>query len=228
MKFKHNPPRLAGQLAGAMFGLLLSSGSYAATSISAGTLPRFVFNAPQSTTVQASAWFKSAFGQAGWTHFSKWGYINLKAGQKVTLAVQSNVQGLHPGVSVWWRQTGPRFAPLGFFTGHSYIQYNDVIVNNTTDESTGKKLGNFNMRLVANGYDRDGMSQAATVPANASLNPLIDGVPGLVTIKFRAKRAGTYMFVVGGINPDNTSTASGGFDNNMTRHSVSVTVVKGW
>ena len=220
VKTKHHVARI---LAASAITLFTASQADAATPIDAALIGQFQLNIPQTAPVQASAWFKSAFGNAGWTHFSKWGYINLKAGQKVTVSVQSTVPGLHPGLTCWHRALGGKNAPINYFTGHSYIQFNDVIVNNTTDETSGAKVGNFKMILAANGYDRDGMPQAASIPKNASLNPIEDGVPGLVSVSFRAKQKGTYMCVVGGINPDNNSSATGGFDNNMTRHNVTMT-----
>ena len=215
--------RVARLVAASVISLLTATQAEAATPIDAALIGEFQLNVPQTAPVQASAWFKSAFGNAGWTHFSKWGYIKLKAGQKVKVSVQSNVAGLHPGITCWYEQQGAKYAPLNYFTGHSYIQYNDVIVSNTTDETSGAKVGNFRMLLAANGYDQDGMTQTASIPANASLNPIQDGVPGLVEVSFRAKQKGNYMCVTGGINPDNNTATTGGFDNNMTRHSVTMT-----
>lgn len=223
MKTKHPVARI---LAASVIALLTATQADAATPIDAALIGEFQLNVPQTAPVQASAWFKSAFGNAGWTHFSKWGYIKLKAGQKVNVSVQSNVAGLHPGITCWNEKQGGKYAPLNYFTGHSYIQFNDVIVSNTTDETSGAKVGNFQMLLAANGYDRDGMTQTASIPANPSLNPIQDGVPGLVTVSFRAKQKGVYMCVVGGINPDNATSTTGGFDNNMTRHSVTITFTR--
>lgn len=223
VKTKHPVARI---LAASAITLLTATQANAATPIDAALIGEFQLNVPQTAPVQASAWFKSAFGNAGWTHFSKWGYINLKAGQKVNVSVQSNVAGLHPGITCWQRALGGKNAPINYFTGHSYIQFNDVIVNNTTDETTGAKVGNFKMLLVANGYDHDGMTQTASIPGNTSLNPIDDGVPGLVTLSFRAKQKGVYMCVVGGINPNDNTSTTGGFDNNMTRHSVTMTFTR--
>ncbi len=209
----------------ALLSIVFSTGAQAATSI-ATNQTLYTLNSPQTVSVQASAWYKGAFGTAGWTHFSRWGYISLKAGERVTVTAQTATPGLHPGITIWNRQTGKKYAPIEYFTGHSYNQYLSFKTFNTTDELTGKPVGNFNMDVVANGYDRDGMTQTATIPANSSLNPLTDGVIGKVVVEFRAKKKGIYQFVVGGINPDNTTTTTGGFDNNMTYWPVTITVQK--
>lgn len=220
VKIKH---LVAGFLASSAITLFSATSAEAATPIDTSLIGEFQFNVPQTAPVQASGWYNDNFGAAGWTHFSKWGYIRLKAGQKAKVSVQSSRAGLHPGVSCWHEAQGGKYAPLNYFTGHSYIQFNDVIVNNTTDEMSGAKVGNFRMLLAANGYDSDGMT---TVSKNLSLNPVQDGVPGLVELSFRAKQKGVYMCVVGGINPDDKTSTTGGFNANMTRIPVTITFTR--
>ncbi len=93
--------RVARLVAASVISLLAATQAEAATPIDAALIGEFQFNVPQTAPVQASAWFKGTFGFAGWTHFSKWGYIKLKAGQKVKVSVQSNVAGLHPCITCW-------------------------------------------------------------------------------------------------------------------------------
>jgi hypothetical protein len=216
-------PALSASALALATGLLLNEPAQAATSIAANQTT-FTLDVPQTVNVQASSWFKPAFGNSGWTHFSKWGVIRLRTGQRISLTARTSSPGLHPGVSIWFRQTGKAFMPLHYFQGHSYNEYNSILARNLSDDETGKRLGHLRMDLAANGYDRDGMAQLSTVPANAALNPLQDGIVGQVKLDFRAKKAGWYQFVVGGINPDVTTATAGGFDNNMVRWPVEVKI----
>lgn len=210
-------------------GLFIAPQADAATSI-AKNLTTYALGTPVSTTVQAAAWFKPAFGNAGWTHFSKWGQVNLKKGKTYQIIVQSGVAGLHPGLTLWHRQVGKKFVPLDFFAGHSYNQYQSIEAKNQVDESTGKNLGRIQMLHVINGFDADGMTGApcATAmcawPSNPSMNGISDGTPGRLVLTFKAQKSGWHQFVTGGINPNDKTETVGGFANNATYHPIQVLV----
>lgn len=190
----------------------------------------YQLNVPVVTAVQASSWYNPGFGNAGWTHFSKWGRIKLQAGKTYSITIESSNPAMHPGLSVWYRATGKRYANPDFFTGHSYIQYDSFDAKNQINEETGENLGMIKMELAANGFDSDGMTgvPCATAgcwwPTNPSFNSLSDGVPGKVVLSFKPRRTGTYQFVMGGINPNDKTTTTGALNNNSTFVPVTVTV----
>ena len=210
-------------------GLFIAPQANAATSI-AKYLTNYTLGTPVNTTVQAASWFKPAFGNAGWTHFSKWGQVNLKKGRTYEIVVQSGVAGLHPGLTLWQRPVGKKIVPLDFFAGHSYNQYTTVEAKNQVDETTGKNLGRIQMFHVINGYDNDGMtgtpcfSAGCAWPTNPSLNGISDGTPGRLVLTFKVQKSGLYQFVTGGINPDDKTETPGAFANNATYHPISVQV----
>lgn len=190
----------------------------------------YALNTPVVTAVQASSWYNPGFGNAGWTHFSKWGRIKLQAGKTYSITVESTNPAMHPGVTVWHRATGKRYANPDYFTGHSYMQYESFDAKNQIFEETGQNLGAIKMELAGNGYDADGMTgvPCATAgcwwPTNPSFNSLSDSVAGKVVMTFRARRTGLYQFVVGGINPNDKATTTGALNNNGTYVPVTVTV----
>lgn len=190
-------------------------------------------NTPVATAVQASSWYNPGFGNAGWTHFSKWGRIALKAGKTYSITVESSNPAMHPGVTVWQRATGKRYANADYFTGHSYMQYESFDATNQIFEETGENLGAIKMQLAGNGFDADGMTgtKCATAgcwwPTNPSFGSLSDGVAGKVVLKFRAKKTGLYQFVVGGINPDDKTTTTGALNSNSTYVPVTILVSQG-
>ena len=210
-------------------GLFIAPQADAATSI-AKYLTNYTLGTPVNTSVQAASWYKPAFGNAGWTHFSKWGQLQLKKGRTYEIVVQSSVAGLHPGLTLWRRQTGKKYVPADFFAGHSYNQYESIEAKNQVDETTGKNLGRLAMFHTINGYDTDGMkgtpcfSAGCAWPTNPSMNGISDGTPGRLVLTFKVKKTGLYQFVTGGINPDDKTETAGGFANNATYHPISVQV----
>lgn len=187
---------------------------------------------PVNTAVQPSSWYNPGFGNAGWTHFSKWGRVSLMRNRTYKITLTSSNPAMHPGVTVWERKTGKKYASSDWFTGHSYIQYDSIKATNQIDESTGKNLGTIEMDLVANGFDIDGMqgTPCATAmcwwPSNPSFKPIADGVPGQVVVEFKAPKRGLYQFVFGGINPngDKSTTLTGGFNNNSNYVPISAKI----
>ena len=193
---------------------------------------QYSLGTPVTTSVQPSSWYNPGFGNAGWTHFSKWGRVSLKAGKRYQISVQSSNPKLHPGLTLWQRKEGKKYASPDLFVGHSYIQYTSIQTGPQISEDTGKTVGSFDMTLVTNGYDVDGMqgTPCATAmcwwPSNPSFKPVSDGVAGKLVLDFRAKKTGLYQFVVGGINPDGdkSTTLTGGFNNNSNYVPISVEI----
>jgi hypothetical protein len=71
-----------------------------------GTIP--TFTAVQTTavfTAKSQSWSNPAFGDMGWTHHSGWGFFTANQGQMVTIMANSEVKGIHPGATVWYRGT---------------------------------------------------------------------------------------------------------------------------
>lgn len=177
--------------------LLATSASYAATqpgSVTAftDTLTYDVF------TVSSKGWRDPAFGDMGWTHKSDWGSFTAKKGQTVTITLISETAGIHPGISIWFRGKDDT-APNSYVVDHFYPQQANFTKFGATDESTGASIGDIVMRIQKFGYDLDGNTQHVK-----GINGKKDGVPGQLQMTFTANRTGSYMFVVGGFNPDAT------------------------
>jgi hypothetical protein len=193
-------------------GILAASASFAATQPSEVTK----FNSKNTTdvfTVKTKGWSDPAFGGMGWTHSSDWGSVVAKKGENVTIKVVSQAAGIHPGVTVWYRGIEDT-APDSYVVDHFYSQYENFIKIGATDETTGEKLGNIVMRIVARGYDLDGNTKNIL-----RFKGVKDEVPGQFELTFKAPKGGAYMFVVGGFNPDE------GVDN-TPKYNVDVTVTK--
>lgn len=192
---------LASALASA---LAFASATQAATKVDA---PIMSSGLPITADVQVQGWLNDDFGIQGWTHFSKWGQFEARKGQRVTVTVISARAGTHPGVSVWWRNTGPMTAPAGgkgnYYQNHAYNQYDTIKTGIMTDEVSGAEVGYLEMITATNGYDADGATPKYAANTNL-LNPVFDGVPGKVQLSFIAPRNGTYQLVTGGIFPDSS------------------------
>ncbi len=175
--------------------LLTFSASYAATIPS--SINAFDNTKPSNTfTVKSKGWSDSAFGDMGWTHSSAWGTFTAKQNQNVTIKLVAADKGIHPGSTVWFRGANDT-APDNYVVDHFYPQNANFAKFGATDEGTGAKLGNIVMTYVTHGYDQD-----SNTLAKKYLNPKIDKVAGQLILNFKAPYTGTYMFVVGGFNPD--------------------------
>ena len=53
--------------------------------------------------VNADSWYNLDMGFLGWTHTSRWGFVKLQKGKPVTIKVTTEISGLHPALSVWYR-----------------------------------------------------------------------------------------------------------------------------
>ena len=156
-------------------------------------------------TVNADSWYNLTMGYLGWTHQSNWGFVKLQKGKPVTITVTTEISGLHPALSVWYRVDKKTTGEAAqYMNEHRYSQFKDIYESDAKDTDTpdGKKLGKFQMNFVANGFDRDGM--ADVLPASYDQSPIIrllDGDEGKVSVTFLPKESGVYQFVVGAINP---------------------------
>lgn len=192
---------------------LLIAGSLAFSQANAITSPStvatFADAAPQTLTIHPSGWSDPAFGDMGWTHRSAWGTFTAEKGQMVVIKAASNNPDIHPGMSVWYRGAADTIAD-NYVYDHFYAQMANQFKSKAKDETTGVELGNLVMKNVAYGYDLDGKSKK--IPA---LHGIKNGTVGELSLKFKAPHTGTYMFVLGGINPG-ASLFSTGADGTLT------------
>lgn len=198
---------------------LTIAGLLAAGSAGAATKPAHIakFDAVTPSNVlsaKASSWRDPAFGDMGWTHSSDWGKFVATVGQTVTITLTTTAAGVHPGITVWHRGRDDT-APNNYVVDHFYPQNANTVEYGAVDESTGQALGNIVMRVAAFGYDLDGNSKVVS-----NMHGIKDNVPGKLVLKFKVKRGGAHMFVVGGFNPDTGVDTTPKYDIDTT---VSVT-----
>ena len=199
---------------------LLTTGMFTAANSQAATqLPvinAFTAEVTEAVlSVKSKGWHDAAFGDMGWTHSSGWGSFSANKGETVRIKVASTQLGLHPGITVWHRGIDDT-APDSYVVDHFYPQNANFVKIGVTDETTGEKLGNIVMRHIIHAYDGDNTVKVGR------MKPVKDGRAGELEISFKApkKGLGQYMFVVGGINPDEGVDTSLKYDMNV---SVSVT-----
>ena len=200
---------------------MIATGLFTAASSQAATQPSAInaFTAEVTEavlSVKSKGWHDAAFGDMGWTHSSGWGSFSAYKGDTVRIKVTSTQAGLHPGITVWYRGIDDT-APDSYVVDHFYPQNANFVKIGVTDETSGEKLGNIVMRHIVHAYDGDNTVKVGR------MKPIKDGVAGEVNVSFKAPKnhLGQYMFVVGGINPDEGVDTSLKYDMN-----VSVTVTK--
>jgi hypothetical protein len=212
-------------------GLFFANPLQAATAISGTFFDKD--NTSADMDVRAYSWYNLSMGYLGWTHHSNWGFVKLKKDKPVTIALTTEVSGLHPAITVWYRAGAKNPKMLPYMNGHAYKQFGDIYEPNaeaTDAENNPVKVGNLVMKFITNGFDRDGMPDTLPVEYDQSqLYRVMDGVPGKLTITFTPSENGWYQFVVGAINPDIDSAAYGtGPGSNgagpATKHTVHVEV----
>jgi hypothetical protein len=212
----------------------------AAVSATAGTKPTTVFefdnvNKNSTFSVTAKGWSDPAFGDAGWTHSSGWGKVTVKKGQTVTITAIADNKSVHPGSTVWYRGADDT-ADDAYVNDHFYAQNANIFKSKASDDSAapgadGKpvSIGNIVMRYIAHNFDLDNNKVVDENGATDSekittLKGKKDGVPGKLTLSFKARFDGTYMFVVGGFNPNSDYVATKGADGKDLKESVKVSV----
>jgi hypothetical protein len=186
--------------------LVVAIAGLAVSAANAATKPtrvvNFTMGASSTFTAKPPSWRDPAFGSQGWTHNSDWGKFTATAGKAVTITLTS-VAGFHPGITVWYRGADDT-ASDDYVPDHFYTQNGNFVEFGAKDETTSKAIGNISMQNVAYNYDQDGH----TLKPWSTSKGLTDSVNGKVVLKFTASKAGTYMFVVGGINPASTLKAA--------------------
>jgi hypothetical protein len=212
MRYNNKFKRLA--LISVAAGLFFAAPLQAATALSSsGTFFFDKNNASADMAVRAYSWYNLSMGYLGWTHHSNWGFVKLKKGKPVTMALTTEVSGLHPAITVWYRAGAKNAKKLAYLNGHAYKQFGDIYEPNaeaTDEENNPVKVGNIIMKFITNGFDRDGMEDTLPVEYDQSqLYRVMDGVPGKLTITFTPPENGWYQFAVGAINPDIDSVAYG-------------------
>jgi hypothetical protein len=176
--------------------LMATSASYAAT-IPSSIIAFDASHITDTFTFKSKGWSDPAFGDMGWTHSSAWGTVTATEGKVVSIAIDASAAaGIHPGVTVWFRGANDT-APDNYVVDHFYPQNANFAKFGATDETTGTALGNIIMQHVVHAYDQDGNSVIKKKLAGKT-----DGAAGKLIIRFKAPTTGTYMFVVGGFNPD--------------------------
>lgn len=218
-----------------------------ATSISASATYFDVTSGTAELTLEkinASSWVSPSMGFLGWTHFSKWGFMDLKKGQIVTITLDGTaVAGLHPAVSVWHRQTKKSLTAnnpdLYYMDDHFYNQSGSVAIKAAFDDDKKIPVGSIIRNFVANAYDADGLGDTFIVDGK-TYGPYLplgynqkgindatksyDKIPGKVALTFTAPKTGVYQFVVGALKPDMGSDADKGTGGGGNVHSIIVKV----
>jgi hypothetical protein len=192
--------------------MTLAATGFAMSASYAATQPTRVVDFSPVFKVKATSWRDPAFGNDGWAHNSDWGKLTAKAGKMITITLSSTVAGFHPAITVWYRGAADT-APDSYIPDHFYTQNEDFNEPGAKDESNNATIGNIVMKNVAYNYDQDGHNLRPW----GTKKGLKDGVSGKMTLEFKATKAGTYMFVVGGFNPDAKV-------NKAIQHDVAVTV----
>jgi hypothetical protein len=166
----------------------ISKSSYIITDTTGTTSTEFL-------NTNGAGWVSESMGFLGWTHFSKWGFVQLQKGVPVTIVANATaVAGYHPGITVWQRKTKASLpnavtvpaagqAPteqqaLFYMNDHSYPQASSIQVANATDETNNVKVGNIIMEYVASGFDMDDLGDKFTLDATSNMlrpyNPATD------------------------------------------------------
>ncbi len=184
---------------------VISSSAYSATTPN----PIVTFDAATTDAVfnvTSKGWSDPAFGNAGWTHSSKWGSFHAEQGQIVSINIRATNVGIHPAATVWYRGASDTAAD-NYVPDHFYIQNADFFKWGATNESTGEKLGNIVMEHIVHGYDLDNNTAAIK-----KLNGKLDKIAGRLVLNVRIPYTGDYMFVVGAFNPDSTVDTTKKYD----------------
>lgn len=181
------------------------TGLFGLSTANAATSPSFIgdFNTTPSQPLQSkiTSWSDPLFGDMGWTHSSGWGTFTATAGQVVTIKAVASTTRFKPAITVWYRGADDT-APDNYISDHFYAQNANLYVKGATNETTQAVLGDIAMKVVTFGYDKDSNKR------DFMGRGLRDGVPGQLSLTFPAKKAGTYIFVVGGFSPAHSSLDS--------------------
>lgn len=133
------------------------------------------------TNVGTTGWVSPSMSYKGWTHQTKWLFLNVQKGKTVTInldAVTPNggtATGFHPGLTVWNRITKlPVTDPSNYWMDdHFYRQSASINVPNAKADSAselngqkvaaGASVGNIIMEYVTSVYDANGLGDKFAV-----------------------------------------------------------------
>ena len=193
--------------------------------------------------INASSWVSESMGFLGWTHFSKWGFMDLQKGQIATVTLDGTaIAGIHPALSVWYRNTKKKAddATLYYMDDHSYNQSTSVSVRSATDETSKAPVGDLIREFVANAVDADNLGDKFVVdgvtygpymplgyntPGFNNASKVYDKTPGKVVLTFTAPKTGVYQFAVGALKPDVGSVAAAaGSTGAGNKHAIKVSI----
>lgn len=133
------------------------------------------------TNVATTSWVSPSMAYKGWTHNSKWLFLNVLKGKTVTINLDSvtpnggTSTGFHPGLTVWNRTT--KFpvtdARNYWIHDHFYKQTESVNVSpakadtayalNGQKVAAGESVGNIILEYVTSAYDANGLGDKFAV-----------------------------------------------------------------
>ncbi len=172
----------------------LSFEAYAATTF----IPALVLDTEKTpnppvlrlTNVPTTGWVSPSMAYKGWTHNSKWLFLNVLKGKTVTITLDSvtpnggTSTGFHPGLTVWNRMT--KFpvtdARNYWIHDHFYKQTESVNLPNQKADTAyalngqkvvaGESVGNIILEYVTSAYDANGLGDKFAVDsATGMLKP---------------------------------------------------------
>ena len=144
----------------------------------------------QLKNVATTSWVSPSMAYKGWTHNSKWLFLNVLKGKTVTITLDSvtpnggTSTGFHPGLTVWNRMT--KFpvtdARNYWIHDHFYKQAESVNVSNAKADTAsalngqkvaaGESVGNIILEYVTSAYDAKGLGDRFAVDsATGMLKP---------------------------------------------------------
>lgn len=140
--------------------------------------------------VAPTSWVSPSMAYKGWTHNSKWLFLNVLKDKKVTINLDSVIPnggastGFHPGLTVWNRITkSPVTSPTNYWVDdHFYKQTASFNVSNAKADTAyalngqtvaaGASVGNIIMEYVTSAYDANGLGDKFAVDtATGMLKP---------------------------------------------------------
>jgi hypothetical protein len=139
------------------------------------------------TSVGTTGWVSPSMSYKGWTHQSKWLFLNVMKDKTVTInldAVTPNggiYTGFHPGLTVWNRTTKlpVTIATNYWMDDHFYKQGASINVSNAKADTAyalngqtvaaGDSVGNIIMEYVTSAYDANGLGDKFAVDSTTGM-----------------------------------------------------------
>lgn len=120
-------------------------------------------------------WVSPTMSFKGWTHHTKWIFLDVTKGKTVTINVDAvtpndnTFNGFHPGVTVWSRNAKKPANDNSnhWLDDHFYKQAASINVKNAKQDSgspkPGESVGDIVMNYITSAYDADGLGDLITV-----------------------------------------------------------------